>query len=64
MFDSELTHDILDSEMVQKSLASGPLNRHGNEGELNGALIYFATDASSYCTGQTLFVDGGLTSQI
>ena len=64
MFDSELTHDILDSEMVQKSLASVPLKRHGNEGELNGALIYFATDASSYCTGQTLFVDGGLTSQI
>lgn len=64
VFDSELTHDILDSEMVQNSLNAVPLKRHGNEGELDGTLIYFASDASSYCTGQTLFVDGGLTSQI
>lgn len=64
VFDSELTHDILDSEMVRNSLNAVPLKRHGNEGELDGALIYFASDASSYCTGQTLYVDGGLTSQI
>lgn len=64
VFDSELTHDILDSEMVKNSLNAVPLKRHGYEGELDGALIYFASDASSYCTGQTLYVDGGLTSQI
>lgn len=64
VFDSELTHDILDSEMVQNSLNAVPLKRHGYEGELDGALIYFASDASSYCTGQTLYIDGGLTSQI
>lgn len=64
VFDSELTHDILDSEMVKNSLKNVPLKRHGNEGELDGALIFFASDASSYCTGQILYVDGGLTSQI
>lgn len=64
VFDSELTHDILDSDFVKASLAAVPLKRHGMAGELDGALLYFASDASSYCTGQTLYVDGGLTSQI
>ena len=64
VFDSELTHDILDSDMVKQTLAGVPLRRHGMEGELNGALLYFASDASSYCTGQILYVDGGYTSQI
>lgn len=39
-----------------------PAGRAGNAGELNGAAIYFASDASSYTTGQTLFIDGGFTS--
>ena len=33
----------------------------GREGELDGILVYFASDASSYCTGQTIYVDGGST---
>ena len=57
-------HDILESDIVKQTLAAAPLKRHGNQGELDGAMLYFASDASSYCTGQILYVDGGLTSQV
>lgn len=61
VFDTELTHDTLDTPFAQESLARVPLKRFGREGELDGILLYFASDASSYCTGQTIFVDGGST---
>jgi gluconate 5-dehydrogenase len=38
-----------------------PLNRWGDPAELGGAVIYFASPASSFCNGQVLMVDGGMT---
>ena len=35
--------------------------RVGEEGELKGVTVFLASDASSYVTGQTIAVDGGMT---
>ena len=61
VFDTELTHESLSTPLGQGTLAKVPLHRFGQEGELDGILVYFASDASGYCTGQTIYVDGGST---
>lgn len=38
-----------------------PMGRRGLPKEISDAVLYLASDAASYITGQTLFVDGGLT---
>ncbi|MGH1502274.1 MAG: SDR family NAD(P)-dependent oxidoreductase [Acidimicrobiales bacterium] len=39
-----------------------PMGRPGQEGELDGALLFLLSDASRYVTGQVVFVDGGWTA--
>jgi gluconate 5-dehydrogenase len=40
------------------------LKRWGQADELNGALVYLASNASAYCTGHVLIVDGGMSVKI
>ncbi len=38
-----------------------PLDRPGSPGDLDGTLVWLASDASAYVTGQTILVDGGIS---
>jgi NAD(P)-dependent dehydrogenase (short-subunit alcohol dehydrogenase family) len=39
-----------------------PLKRPGHPQDLDGAIVFLASDASDYITGQTLLVDGGIST--
>lgn len=61
LFESEMTEKTLFAhEGFMKSYNGlNPAGRPGKQGELNGTLLYLASDASSYVTGQYIIVDGG-----
>ncbi len=62
-FPSEMTGGIIGSEDFLKVIAARcPMGRAGRDGELDGAVLYFCSDTSSYTTGQLLSVDGGWTA--
>lgn len=59
-FASEMTGHLLEDEAFNQFIAmSDPMGRTGKPGELDTALLMFASHHSSYTTGQLLTVDGG-----
>jgi dehydrogenase/reductase SDR family member 4 len=57
---TDFSRALWDNEAVLKgSTASSPLRRIGEPDEMAGAVVYFASAASSFTTGQTLILDGG-----
>lgn len=61
-FKTPLTEKLLaDEDYLKDILAVTPLNRIGELPELVGPAVFLSSEAGSYVTGQTLFVDGGMT---
>jgi NAD(P)-dependent dehydrogenase (short-subunit alcohol dehydrogenase family) len=51
-----------DPEWVEYLCDRIPLKRPGQPPDLDGAVVFLASDASAYITGQTLLVDGGIST--
>ena len=63
-FVSEMTAGMDTDEGSQKFvMQNSPIPRMGAEHELDGALLFMASDASSFMTGQAVVVDGGWTAR-
>jgi hypothetical protein len=63
-FPSEMAAQMIEDERSAKFLRRNtPIGRPGSPHELDAPLLFLASDASSYMTGQTLVVDGGWTAR-
>ena len=62
-FPSEMTEQVFKNEDAMKHILSRtPMGRTGVPADLKAVLVYLASPASDFVTGQTIFVDGGWTA--
>jgi NAD(P)-dependent dehydrogenase (short-subunit alcohol dehydrogenase family) len=63
-FPTELTGPVFaDATLAERNAAQTCIGRNGELSDLDGPLLFFCSEASSYVTGQVLFVDGGFTAK-
>lgn len=64
-FETDMNQDLVaDEQFSQWVRRRTPAGRWGSLNELTGALLFFSSEASSFVSGQNLFVDGGMTSVV
>lgn len=61
VIDTDMTRWVLDDPRILPTVLDRiPLHRPGTPGEIGPVAVFFACDDSSYVTGQSLYVDGGM----
>jgi NAD(P)-dependent dehydrogenase (short-subunit alcohol dehydrogenase family) len=60
-FPSKMTHGLLAQMGADKMAAQAPLNRLGDDEDLKGITVLYASDAGKHITGQWMAVDGGVS---
>jgi NAD(P)-dependent dehydrogenase (short-subunit alcohol dehydrogenase family) len=61
-FPSKMTRGLLAAVGAESLAREAPLNRLGDDEDLKGAVVLFASDAGKHITGQTLAIDGGVSA--
>lgn len=61
-FPSKMTRGTLAAVGADKLAAAAPLNRLGDDDDLKGAALLFASAAGKHITGQILAIDGGVSA--
>ena len=61
-FPSKMTYGTLEKLGVDKLVAHAPLRRLGDDEDLKGLTLLYASDAGKHITGQWLAVDGGVSA--
>ena len=61
-FPSRMTKGLLQTLGAEKMASHAPLNRLGDDDDLKGVALLFASAAGKHITGQTLAVDGGVSA--
>jgi len=63
-FHTKLTESLFqDPEKLKVLAGKTMMNRNGEEDDLFGISVFLCSDANSYITGQTVFLDGGFSAQ-